>query len=853
MRVKQRAMTAERYRGNNKDWEELKRSIALLLLSWPESVAVSVREVGTVQKIIIRLPPALQDQKLSRSSVPRICSILSQAAILAPEETSSWVEVSASTEKLKVSGSISLDPSATKHVQFLSFGIQPLLPTENQTVLHVEINRLFANSAFGNEEEAEELDDRERLRRTNDARYKSDGYTNRELKGGKKGVEKWPMFYINIRQKEASQMYGGLNVDDVLDDKGSNLGVILELLQAMIYEFLTRHHFRPKHRRKVHFEKDIKGPDNELPGALSSTHGDDSRNIKRPASVPNLHRKSKSKSQRTAFSNKSCSPILSGDLSGTNIMFPSFRRTSAPLESAFDTWSKVKKGNAPLASTAYKKSVDLESQNLRSDPVVASSSSVAVSKTTPQKSKHAPLLSSTGRVIRRPFEDVETPKSRPTPQTPFVNQKETPVADPNGDDDIVEWINPTTKVKSLVNRRTGHTVPARSTAQSNSGVRFLSEGPAFSRSNIKRTSDTSTDGPSPWLSNLLRRWDNPVFPSAQLPIPQVSIEEFDESTRHIIHGHQHVCTQIDIDRAFKASSRINGRISKDALKNANIISQVDNKFILVKLDVLDGPSHTSRTSEDWKMLVIIDQHAADERIRIEKLMEELCSPDIGGAESGILTTTLEKSIHFEISSREIELLRTHRHHFSRWGMLFTLPPPISVSQNREKSKGKCLQKVAVTSLPPGITERCKSDPRLLIDLIRTEAWKCEEKATIPSITTTENLNTGEPKWFKEIHTCPRGILDLLNSRACRGAIMFNDPLTKEQCQGLVRRLAGCVFPFMCAHGRPSLVPLVELRIGDARYGDFEVREGGCGGGKGMSFGASIKSWKHDLRRSSEKD
>lgn len=40
--------------------------------------------------------------------------------------------------------------------------------------------------------------------------------------------------------------------------------------------------------------------------------------------------------------------------------------------------------------------------------------------------------------------------------------------------------------------------------------------------------------------------------------------------------------------------------------------------------------------------------------------------------------------------------------------------------------------------------------------------------------------------------------------------MFNDPLTVQQCEDLVRQLAACAFPFQCAHGRPSMVPLVRL-------------------------------------------
>ena len=43
-----------------------------------------------------------------------------------------------------------------------------------------------------------------------------------------------------------------------------------------------------------------------------------------------------------------------------------------------------------------------------------------------------------------------------------------------------------------------------------------------------------------------------------------------------------------------------------------------------------------------------------------------------------------------------------------------------------------------------------------------------------------------------------------------GAIMFNDPLTIEKCKELMERLSHTSVPFRCAHGRPSVVPLVDL-------------------------------------------
>jgi DNA mismatch repair protein MLH3 len=42
------------------------------------------------------------------------------------------------------------------------------------------------------------------------------------------------------------------------------------------------------------------------------------------------------------------------------------------------------------------------------------------------------------------------------------------------------------------------------------------------------------------------------------------------------------------------------------------------------------------------------------------------------------------------------------------------------------------------------------------------------------------------------------------------AIMFGDRLTVDQCERLVHQLGKTRFPFMCAHGRPSLVPIMKL-------------------------------------------
>ena len=44
-----------------------------------------------------------------------------------------------------------------------------------------------------------------------------------------------------------------------------------------------------------------------------------------------------------------------------------------------------------------------------------------------------------------------------------------------------------------------------------------------------------------------------------------------------------------------------------------------------------------------------------------------------------------------------------------------------------------------------------------------------------------------------------------------GAIMFGDKLSVEECNFLLTELQDCHAPFQCAHGRPSIAPIVEMR------------------------------------------
>lgn len=67
------------------------------------------------------------------------------------------------------------------------------------------------------------------------------------------------------------------------------------------------------------------------------------------------------------------------------------------------------------------------------------------------------------------------------------------------------------------------------------------------------------------------------------------------------------------------------RFSKASLKQATILGQVDRKFVACILRA-SATGDQSAAEEDGKpTLVLVDQHAADERIRVERFLEKLCS------------------------------------------------------------------------------------------------------------------------------------------------------------------------------------------------------------------------------------
>ncbi|UNI24613.1 DNA mismatch repair protein, variant 2 [Purpureocillium takamizusanense] len=254
--------------------------------------------------------------------------------------------------------------------------------------------------------------------------------------------------------------------------------------------------------------------------------------------------------------------------------------------------------------------------------------------------------------------------------------------------------------------------------------------------------------PSPWLQGILDSWRNPVFETAPTAVPQIS---GDDPVGILYRGTSglHHCQSKEANVNLEVGSvSLAGRLSRSAMAEAEFVAQVDRKFILIKLPLVSATQMPADRKS--QALVMVDQHAADERCRLEELMAGYFNRDADLVKP--VTQSLDQDIVFETPKGEGELIDRHRGHFQAWGVSLVV----------ESEPGAFT--VRVTGLPPSILERCRGEPRLIIDLIRKETWALEDSNAVPERSLSREARRSWPSWFRG---CPPGILELLFSRSCR--------------------------------------------------------------------------------------
>ena len=164
--------------------------------------------------------------------------------------------------------------------------------------------------------------------------------------------------------------------------------------------------------------------------------------------------------------------------------------------------------------------------------------------------------------------------------------------------------------------------------------------------------------------------------------------------------------------------------------------------------------------ESDRGLVLLDQHAAHERILFEQMLNRLEKKEMAPSQKLLLPATVE------LSARDAVFLREHLETLTRLG--------VGLSEFGERT-------FLLDALPPFVKA---SDPRqFVLELVD------ELKAVGQQV---NSLRLGE-------HTVAKTV--------CRHAVKANDPLAGKELENLVRDLRACAMPYTCPHGRPTLIEM----------------------------------------------
>ncbi|WWC88851.1 uncharacterized protein L201_003766 [Kwoniella dendrophila CBS 6074] len=258
------------------------------------------------------------------------------------------------------------------------------------------------------------------------------------------------------------------------------------------------------------------------------------------------------------------------------------------------------------------------------------------------------------------------------------------------------------------------------------------------------------------------------------------------------------------------------QLTKASLGHSEIVGQVDKKYISVVLPA----------SNVEKAVVLIDQHAADERISVENILYALCS---GFRKNNIAQTKLSRNpptiILTALEAKQLAMPGV-LNVFRRWGISLDLPVSEGIEGDYVQIEIKAVptlllgrlgkkEGVEMTRLIRGYLPVLVEELSGIQTLINSYDRQIDNGHEFEDPAGNNEEQNDEQnynrEWGKETRFMPKEMLELVNSKACRGAIMFQDPLDIDQQSRLVDQLAHAKFPFMCAHGRPSMIPLIAIK------------------------------------------
>jgi DNA mismatch repair protein MutL len=196
---------------------------------------------------------------------------------------------------------------------------------------------------------------------------------------------------------------------------------------------------------------------------------------------------------------------------------------------------------------------------------------------------------------------------------------------------------------------------------------------------------------------------------------------------------------------------------------------------LPALRVLGQLHDTYLVAETADGLVLVDQHAADERVNFERLRERFAG--------AVTTQALAEPVAVELTAREAALFADHGEALARLGFHAEL-------------SGRT---VHVTTMPALLAD--VAGPDLVRDIL-------------------SDFVGGDPA-----ATVEAAADDLLGDLACYPSIKGNESLTEGSVLDLLRALDACENPYACPHGRPTVIELSRGEIEDRFERDYPGHQG----------------------------
>ncbi|SCU79754.1 LAFA_0B05402g1_1 [Lachancea sp. 'fantastica'] len=237
------------------------------------------------------------------------------------------------------------------------------------------------------------------------------------------------------------------------------------------------------------------------------------------------------------------------------------------------------------------------------------------------------------------------------------------------------------------------------------------------------------------------------------------------------------------DLANDDSSVFFTSFGKSELETFAVVDQIDKKFILLRATRFNNPNSP--------VLILVDQHACDERIKLESMLQEFI------CEFALFPHALFADVNFNITVtlREYQIIKAFETEFFKWGLRYKL---------ESLNEGSSEVVLVMTTLPKILQHCSKSDLRKLL-LRHADDLRLFRRACVNKVSVADNF-----EWWNYTKCMPSMLLDILRSKACRSALTFGKELSKTECELMVAALRKCRNPFYCAHGRPSLVPVTTV-------------------------------------------